>query len=66
MVLPNIEAVAEKVHESWIEQKLSQGITTRLASDGEELMVPYNELSETARDLDRTTVKAVYDAIDTL
>lgn len=41
-----------------------QGITSRKAEDGEELMVPYHHLSEKAKDLDRNTVKAVYKAIE--
>ncbi len=43
--------------------KLRQNITSRKAEDGEELMVPYDQLSEKAKDLDRETVKAVYAAI---
>jgi len=63
MNLPNIELVSSKVHENWMETKLSQGITSRKSETGEELMVPYEELSEPAKDLDRNTVKTVYNAI---
>jgi hypothetical protein len=38
-------------------------VLPRKAEDGEELMVPYDQLSEKAKDLDRGTVKAVYAAI---
>jgi len=34
--LPDIELVAEKVHESWILTKKAQGFSSRKAEDGEE------------------------------
>ena len=43
--------------------KRANGVTTRKAENGEELMVPYADLSEAAKDLDRNTVRAVYLAI---
>jgi hypothetical protein len=46
--------------------KLAQGITSRKSEKGEELMVPYEQLSEEAKGLDRQTVQAVYDAIQEL
>jgi len=64
--LPNIELVSAKVHEAWMQSKLSKGITTRKSEVGEELMVEYEKLSESAKDLDRNTVKAVYLAIKSL
>ncbi len=64
MKLPNIELVSAKVHEAWILSKLSKGISSRTSETGEELMVPYEQLSEPAKDLDRNTVKAVYEAIE--
>ena len=63
MNLPDVEAVAAKVHEAWMESKRAQGRTTRLSESGEELMVPYERLSESAKELDRATVRAVYEAI---
>lgn len=62
--LPEIELVAEKVHQFWLENKLGQNITSRLSETGEELMVPYHMLSEPAKELDRVTVRAVYAAIE--
>lgn len=62
--LPDIELVSAKVHEAWIASKHAQGVTTRKSETGEELMVPYEQLSESAKDLDRNTVKAVYAAIE--
>jgi RyR domain-containing protein len=63
MDLPDIEIVSAKVHEAWMESKRAQGITSRKSESGEELMVPYDQLSEAAKDLDRGTVRAVYAAI---
>ena len=66
MKLPDIEAVAAKVHDAWMQSKLNQGITTRKSEAGEELMVDYEQLSEEAKDLDRASVRAVYAAIESL
>jgi hypothetical protein len=61
--LPDIETVAAKVHEAWMESKRAQGVESRQSEKGEELMVPYEQLSEEAKELDRATVRAVYAAI---
>ena len=61
--LPDVEVVSAKVHEAWMESKRAQGVTSRQSETGEELMVPYEQLSEPAKDLDRNTVRAVYEAI---
>ncbi len=61
--LPDIEIVSAEVHKAWMQSKKKQGISSRKSEDGEELMVPYEKLSEKAKDLDRNTVKAVYKAI---
>jgi hypothetical protein len=63
MNLPEIELVAAKVHESWMKGKLAKGITSRKAENGEELMVPYEQLSEPQKDQDRSLVRTVYEAI---
>lgn len=64
--LPDVEAVSARVHESWMDNKRANGITSRLSEDNEELMVPYDQLSEKAKDADRTTVNTVYKAIEEL
>lgn len=64
MKLPDIEAVSAAVHDAWMEGKRAQNVTSRKAEDGEELMVPYAQLSEKAKELDRATVRAVYRAIE--
>ena len=66
MKLPDVESASAQVHEAWMESKKASGISTRKSEDGEELMVPYEQLSEKAKDLDRNTVKAVYAAIKKL
>jgi len=59
----DIEAISAKVHEQWMENKRGKGVTTRKLESGEELMVPYSELSEEAKELDRGSVLAVIRAI---
>jgi hypothetical protein len=66
MTLPDIELVSAKVHEAWIASKLKLGVTTRKSEKGEELMVPYDQLSDEAKELDRGSVRAVYDAMESL
>ena len=66
MKLPDIEAVAARVHEAWMRAKRAKGITTRKSETGEELMVAYEQLSEEAKELDRASVSAVYEAIQSL
>lgn len=64
MELPDIETVAAKVHETWMESKRAQGVTSRKSETEEELMVSYEQLSEEAKELDRSTVRVVYAAIE--
>lgn len=64
--LPDVEEVSAKVHEAWMEAKRRAGVTTRKSETGEEMMVPYEQLSEELKDLDRSTVRAVYAAIRSL
>jgi hypothetical protein len=51
--------VSAQVHETWMEAKLAAGVTSRRLESGEELMVPYAQLSEEAKELDRGTVRTV-------
>lgn len=64
MNLPDIEAVSAKVHDAWIETKFKSGVVSRKSESGEELMIDYVNLSEAAKELDRSTVRAVYAAIE--
>lgn len=61
--LPDIEIVSSFVHDEWMRSKRANGIHSRLSEEQEELMVPYHELSEKSKQLDRNTVMAVYNAI---
>lgn len=60
-----IDTLSAAAHDGWMASKLEQGITSRCSETGEELMVPYADLSEPAKDLDRTAVRSILDAIDT-
>lgn len=64
MQLPDIETVSAEVHAAWMDAKREKGVTSRKLESGEELMVPYADLSEEAKELDRGTVRAVYAAIE--
>ena len=64
--LPGIEQVAAVVHAAWMTQKRASGVKTRRSETDEELMVDYAVLSEAAKELDRSTVRAVYSAINAL
>ena len=67
MTLPDMELVAAKVHEGWMAAKISAGVASRkLDTTGEELMVPYAELSEEAKELDRGTVRTIYAVVEDL
>ena len=58
-----VEAVSARVHAAWMDTKRAQGVTSRPSEWSEEQMVPYAELSERAKDLDRGTVRAVLSAL---
>jgi len=64
MELPDIELVAALVHQAWMNKKLADGIVSRKAENGEELMIPYHDLSESQKEADRSMVRVVYDAIE--
>jgi hypothetical protein len=57
-----VEAISALVHERWMEAKRKGGVASRRSESGEELMVPYNQLSEPAKELDRASVRAVLSA----
>lgn len=63
MLLPDRELVASAIHRLWMKDKLKKGIASCKAEDGEELMVPYEQLSEFQKDQDRNLVAIVYTAI---
>lgn len=54
-----IELMAEGAHEAWMEGYLAEGITSRLAVWGEEFMVPFDQLSERGKELDRRIMRGI-------
>jgi len=64
------DAVAAVMHARWVNGKKAKGITSRKSEpsehfpDGEEYMVPFHELSEPAKDLDRQSVDAALVAFE--
>lgn len=59
-----LEAISEAVHNGWMDAKRAKGVASRkLDTTGEELLRPYAELSEEAKDLDRGTVRSVLEAL---
>lgn len=59
-----LEQIAAASHDGWVQGKLNAGITTRLNESGEEQMVPYSQLSEAVKDIDRAAVKSMLIAVD--
>ncbi len=57
--LPKIELVAARLHDAWMTDKRNTGLYSQLSWLGEELMVPYEQLSQSGRNLHRDTVHAV-------
>jgi len=56
MNLPDIELVSAAVHKAWMDSKLANGVTSRKSEDGEELMVPYEDLTEKSKTNDHKIV----------
>lgn len=54
-----VEAMAESAHTAWVSWYTERGITSRLSASGEEFLVPFSELSEAGKDLDRTIMRAI-------
>lgn len=61
--LPDIDKVCEKYHEDWMKTKQAAGIQSKVNSDGEELMKPFNELTDKAKEYTRNVVNGTYNAI---
>lgn len=59
-----VDTVSAAVHEEWMSAKRAAGIATRiLDTTGEELMVPYDRLSDEAKDLNRGAVRSTLAAL---
>jgi DNA-binding transcriptional ArsR family regulator len=59
-----VDELAERVHIRWLASKRAAGVFSRRSEEGEELMMPYADLSEQAKNLDRDTVRAVLEALE--
>jgi hypothetical protein len=62
--LPNIDVVSAMAHAVWMAGRRADGVLSCKAGTGEELMVPYEELSDEAKHAARDLVATVYSAID--
>lgn len=52
----NIEKICEQIHNAWWEEKAKQGFK-------HPCMIPYNQLTEKQKELDRVTVYRVLDIL---
>ena len=60
----DVERAAKAVHDRWMAHQKTLGHTEHKSPDGkEDYMVPYEDLSKPAKDLDRVAVKAVLSAL---
>ena len=66
----DIEFIAKGVHEAWQQERTRQGWkygeTTDRARKTHESMIPYEDLTEDEKDLDRRTVKQVIEMLVSL
>lgn len=58
-----IELCSREAHDQWMQSKRAAGFTSRPAEDGTEQMVPYEQLPEHLKDLDRATVRGVVETL---
>lgn len=63
MNLPDVEFVAERLHEAWVLDKSSQGFHSYPDLNGDELMLPYEDLSAEVKDHDQEIIQSIYDVI---
>ena len=60
-----VEVMAEGAHDAWMETYRSWGFTSRKAEWGEEFMVPFAQLSDRGKDLDRTIMRGILKQFET-
>jgi len=58
-----VELLAAKSHEGYLAGKRAGGTTSRLSESGEEVMVPYEQLSESSKDINRAAAGAILDGL---
>jgi hypothetical protein len=61
-----VEAMAEGAHNAWMESYLAWGYTSRKAEWGEEFMVPFDQLTERGKELDRVIMRGILKELATL
>jgi len=59
-----VAAMAESAHNAWWEYYKASGYTSRKAEWGEEFMVPFSELSERGKELDRIIMRSILMTFD--
>jgi hypothetical protein len=58
-----VELLAAKSHEGYVAGKRAGGTVSRLTESGEEVMVPYERLSESSKDINRSAARAIIDGL---
>jgi hypothetical protein len=58
-----IELLAAKSHEGYVAGKRASGSTSRLTESGEEVLVPYDQLSESSKDISRSAARAILEGL---
>lgn len=59
-----VDQIASDVHDEWMAGQTAAGNTSRTSTlTGAELMVPYAELADADREVDRATVRTVVDGL---
>jgi hypothetical protein len=58
-----VELLAAKSHEGYVTGKRASGSTSRLTESGEEAMVPFEQLSESSKNISRAAARAVVDGL---
>lgn len=58
-----VELLAAKSHGGYLAGKRASGTASRLSESGEEVMVPYEQLSESSKNINRAAAGAILDGL---
>lgn len=58
-----VELLAAKSHEGYVAGKRGGGTISRLTESGEEVMVPYERLSESSKNISRSAARAIIEGV---
>lgn len=61
-----VELMGAGAHEAWMDYYRGIGVTSRLSHEGEEFMVPWDQLSEHGKNLDRVIMRGILRQFDSL